>query len=53
MAKEVVLEVPEIGFVGWDIAICENVPCIIEGNDFPGYDFWQIPGYNEEGMKKK
>lgn len=50
MAKEAALEVPEIGFVGWDIAICKDGPCIIEGNDFPGYDFWQIPGYNEEGL---
>lgn len=36
MVKEAAKEVPEIGYVGWDVAISENGPIIIEGNCFPG-----------------
>lgn len=43
MCLEAALEVPEIGFVGWDVFISENGPGIIEGNDYPDYYFWQLP----------
>lgn len=33
--------VPEIGYVGWDVAITENGPVLIEGNVLPGYDMAQ------------
>ena len=32
--------VPEVKYVGWDVAITEDSPVIIEGNEFPGV--WQI-----------
>ncbi len=28
--------VPQVGYVGWDVAISEDGPVIIEGNSFPG-----------------
>ena len=28
--------IPEVGYVGWDVAITENGPEIIEGNCYPG-----------------
>ena len=28
--------VPQVGYVGWDVAISDNGPVIIEGNSFPG-----------------
>ena len=28
--------IPEIRYIGWDVAIGKNGPCIIEGNSFPG-----------------
>ncbi len=43
LAKKAALEVKEIGFVGWDVFIGEDGPGIIEGNDYPGYDFSQLP----------
>lgn len=48
MCLKAALEVPEIGFVGWDVYIGENVPGIIEGNDYPDYYFWQLPIHNPE-----
>ena len=35
--------VPEIKYVGWDVCLTPNGPAIVEGNDFPGYDFPQLP----------
>lgn len=36
LVKEAAKVVPNIGYVGWDVAIGENEPIIIEGNCFPG-----------------
>lgn len=33
--------IPEVGLVGWDIAISKDGPVIIEGNELPGYDLYQ------------
>lgn len=35
--------VPELGYVGWDIAVREDGPVLIEGNHFPGHDILQMP----------
>ena len=32
---------PHVRYVGWDIAITENGPVIVEGNPLPGYDMPQ------------
>ena len=36
MVKEAAKVIPEVAYVGWDVAIGENGPMIIEGNCFPG-----------------
>ncbi len=43
LVKEAALVVPEIKYVGWDVCITENGPAIVEGNDYPAYDFPQLP----------
>lgn len=48
MCLKAALEVPEVGFVGWDVYIGENAPGIIEGNNYPDYYFWQLPIHNPE-----
>ena len=52
--KELVLKaalrVPEIGYVGWDIAFTENGPLLIEGNHFPGHDIYQMPALTQDGI---
>ena len=42
------LEIEQIKFAGWDVAITEQGPAIIEGNDYPGYDFWQLPAHTPD-----
>lgn len=41
---------PEIGYIGWDVCIGENEPCLIEGNDFPGHDLYQLPIHRKNGI---
>ncbi len=52
LVKKAALEIPQIKYVGWDVAITEKGPVIIEGNNYPGYDFWQLPEHtpNKTGL---
>ncbi len=45
--------VPEIGYVGWDVAITPDGPAIIEGNNDPGYEWMQLRMINLSGIGKK
>ncbi len=46
--------IPEIGYVGWDIAITDKGPVLIEGNNLPGYDLYQSKIHlDENGCGKK
>ncbi len=41
---------PEIGYVGWDVCVGPKEPCLIEGNDFPGHDLYQLPVHRKENI---
>lgn len=43
MVKKAAMVIPEFRYVGWDVCITPNGPAIVEGNDFPAYDFPQLP----------
>lgn len=43
MALKAAMVIPEFRYVGWDICLTPNGPAIIEGNDYPAYDFPQLP----------
>lgn len=45
MVKEAARRIPQVGYVGWDIAITPCGPIIIEGNTTPGYRYYQIPAH--------
>ena len=51
-AEKVAKEVPEMGYVGWDISQNEKGPYLIEANEFPGHDIYQLPPHrtNNIGM---
>lgn len=48
LCKKASLVVPEIRYVGWDVAITENGPVIIEGNNYCAHDFWQLPPHTPD-----
>lgn len=53
LAKEAALEIPEVRYVGWDIAISEKGPIIIEGNFFPSTGLHQFYKLNKDFYFKK
>lgn len=48
MCLEAATVVPEVRYVGWDVAITENGPVIIEGNPYCAHDFWQLPPHTPD-----
>lgn len=48
LALKAALEVPEMRYVGWDIAITEKGPVIMEGNEYPSYGLIQYYLFNDE-----
>lgn len=49
-AIQVSKEIPEVGYVGWDICLGEKDPFLIEGNEFPGHDLYQLPPHRTNGI---
>ena len=43
LVKKAALYVPDVRYVGWDVAILPDGPVLIEGNDYTAYDFPQLP----------
>jgi hypothetical protein len=43
MVRRACLAVPEMGYIGWDVAFTPDGPILIEGNEFPGHDLYQLP----------
>ena len=48
LVKKAAMVVPEHRYVGWDVCITPDGPLIVEGNDFPAYDFPQLPDADKE-----
>lgn len=44
LCREAAMKVPQMGYLGWDVAITEQGPLLIEANNMPGHDaFPQMP----------
>lgn len=48
MALKAALVVPEMRYIGWDIAITPKGPVIMEGNEYPSYGLIQYYLFNDE-----
>lgn len=48
MCFEAALKVPQVRYVGWDVAVTEKGPIIIEGNTYCAHDFWQLPPHTPD-----
>lgn len=48
--KQASNEVPEVGYVGWDVCLGIKDPFLIEGNEFPGHDLYQLPPHRTDGI---
>lgn len=50
LVKKAGAVVPQVGLVGWDVCVTDNGPLLIEGNDFPGHDIYQLPPHRTNGI---
>lgn len=50
LCEQAATEIPELGYVGWDVCVGEKNPCLIEGNEFPGHDIYQLPPHREGNL---
>lgn len=48
MVRRAACEVPQVGYVGWDVAFTAQGPCMVEGNPFPGHDIYQLPEHTAD-----
>lgn len=42
MCEKAALLIPEVRYIGWDIAFSKKGPVIVEGNEYPGYGLVQF-----------
>ena len=48
LCEEISHIIPEVGYVGWDICVGDKKLYLIEGNDFPGHDIYQLPVHRSD-----
>lgn len=55
MCKKAAEVIPQVGYIGWDVAITPDKPVLVEGNTLPSYDMVQNYGHLEEktGIKPR
>ena len=41
---------PHVRYIGWDVAITTNGPTLVEGNQFPGHDIYQVAEKMKDGQ---
>ncbi len=46
-SKDLALVCNEVGMVGWDIGLTPKGPVIVEGNEYPGHDIYQLPPHRD------
>lgn len=49
MCLDAAMVEPTLRYIGWDVAITENGPVLVEGNDLPGYDMCQNHRFHDDG----
>lgn len=47
-AKKAAQVVPQVGYVGWDLAVTPDGPVLVEGNEFPGHCLYQLPPHTPD-----
>lgn len=48
-------KIPQVRYIGWDIAFSKNGPVMVEGNEYPGYgllQFYKLKGKRTGHLKE-
>ncbi len=50
LCEEASLEIPEIGYIGWDVCVGKDECFFIEANEYPGHDLYQLPPHRDSNI---
>lgn len=50
LCETAALEIPEVGYIGWDVCVGKDKCFFIEGNEFPGHDLYQLPPHRDNNI---
>ncbi len=48
LVKEASLVVKEMHYIGWDVCFSNKGPLLVEGNEYPGHDIYQLPEHTPD-----
>lgn len=48
MVCRAAMEIPQLGYLGWDVAFSVNGPVLVEGNEYPGNGLLQLPEHTPD-----
>lgn len=43
LVKDASFKIPEMRYIGWDVCFSTKGPVLVEGNEYPGHDIYQLP----------
>ena len=55
MCEEAASRIPQVRYIGWDVAFSDKGPVLVEGNEYPGYgilQFYQLKGSRTGHLKE-
>ena len=50
LVKRASMVIPQVAYIGWDVAFSDKGPVLVEGNDFAGHDIYQLPEHTHDHM---
>lgn len=50
LVKEASFKIPEMRYIGWDVCFSSNGPVLVEGNEYPGHDIYQLPEHTHDKL---
>lgn len=55
LVRKAAARIEGMAYIGWDVAFTDKGPVIVEGNNFPGHDIYQLPEHTPDriGMMPK
>lgn len=48
LVKEASFKIPEMRYIGWDVCFSNKGPVLVEGNEYPGHDIYQLPEHTHD-----
>lgn len=43
LVKKASYKIPQMRYIGWDVCFSNKGPVLVEGNEYPGHDIYQLP----------